>query len=62
MERDEWMDRYLREIQRLGPLTEEDAKKDRRDQVTDKLLQDFAYDPEGAAIYVARFTSKKCFQ
>ncbi|MFZ0960774.1 MAG: hypothetical protein WAO35_07690 [Terriglobia bacterium] len=59
MEQDEWMKRYLKEAGRLGHLTEEAAARYRLKEATDRLLQAFPDDPEGAAIYVAFFAERK---
>jgi len=58
MEADEWVKRYLQEAQRLGQLNEADADKYRVDTATLRLRQEFPDDPEGAAIYVARFAGR----
>jgi hypothetical protein len=59
MERDEWTKRYLEEVERLGRLTAESAAWYRLDETTDRLVQVFPDDPEGAAIYVTRFADRK---
>jgi len=58
MEADEWVKRYLQEAQRLGQLNEADADSYHEDAATVRLRKEFPNDPEGAAIYVARFADR----